>query len=212
MLEAYVAAYPLRASLICFGIYVAATALSVPGAIVMTLAVGAVFGLIWGAVIVSFASSLGATLAFLLARYLLKEFVQSRYGHRLGAVNRGIKNDGPVYLLTLRLIPIVPYVAVNLLMGVDADLDAQFLFVQSAGDAAGNPGLRQRRHPNSAHSITGRHRLRAVDLVVHAARRVPLPGEISRSAHPAPTFPRTIPSAAAGRPQRHRHRRGLRPD
>ena len=118
VLEAYVAAYPLRASLICFGIYVAATALSVPGAIVMTLAVGAVFGLIWGAVIVSFASSLGATLAFLLARYLLKEFVQSRYGHRLGAVNRGIKNDGPVYLLTLRLILIVPYVAVNLLMAL----------------------------------------------------------------------------------------------
>ena len=101
-----------------FAIYVGATALSVPGAAIMTLAAGAVFGLLWGTLLVSFASTLGATLAFLAARYLLQGVVQARFGQRLAALNRGVQADGPSYLLTLRLIPLFPFVAVNLLMGL----------------------------------------------------------------------------------------------
>ncbi|MCB1747488.1 MAG: FAD-dependent oxidoreductase [Gammaproteobacteria bacterium] len=117
-LQHAVTAHPLQSSLVCFAIYAIATALSVPGAIIMTLAAGAVFGTAWGTLIVSFASTVGATLAFLLSRYLFRDFVQSRFGHRLAAVNRGMRNDGPTYLLVLRLIPVVPFVAVNLLMGL----------------------------------------------------------------------------------------------
>ena len=101
-----------------FVIYVGATALSIPGAAIMTLAAGAVFGLFWGLALVSFASTIGATLAFLAARYLLRGPVQARFGHRLEAINRSIRSDGPSYLLTLRLIPLFPFVAVNLLMAL----------------------------------------------------------------------------------------------
>ena len=101
-----------------FVIYTGITALSVPGAAVMTLAAGAVFGLGWGTLLVSFASTLGAALAFLSARYLLRGYVQARFGHRLEAINRGIRADGPFYLLTLRLIPLFPFVVVNLLMAL----------------------------------------------------------------------------------------------
>ena len=101
-----------------FVIYAGATALSVPGAAIMTLAAGAVFGLAWGTLLVSFASTAGATAAFLGARYLLRGAVQARFGHRLEAINRRIRADGPTYLLTLRLIPLFPFVAVNLLMAL----------------------------------------------------------------------------------------------
>ena len=101
-----------------FVIYASATALSVPGAAIMTLAAGAVFGLAWGTLLVSFASTAGATAAFLGARYLLRGAVQARFGHRLEAINRGIRADGPSYILTLRLIPLFPFVAVNLLLAL----------------------------------------------------------------------------------------------
>lgn len=117
-LQTYVGDNPLGASLVAFGVYTLITSLSVPGAVVMTLAAGAVFGTLWGTVIVSFASSVGASLAFLVARYLLRDFVQARFGHRLRRVNRGIERDGPLYLLTLRLIPVFPYFAINLLMAL----------------------------------------------------------------------------------------------
>ena len=117
-LQAYVSAHPFKASAICFLLYTGATAMSIPGAFAMTLAAGAVFGLVWGTVIVSFASTCGATLAFLMARYLFRGFVQARFGHHLGAINRGISRDGPIYLLTLRLIPIIPFIGINLLMAL----------------------------------------------------------------------------------------------
>ena len=117
-LQAYVNAHPFKASGICFLIYTAATAMSIPGAFAMTLAAGAVFGVLWGTFIVSFASTCGATLAFLMARYLFRGFVQARFGHHLGAINRGITRDGPIYLLTLRLIPIIPFIGINLLMAL----------------------------------------------------------------------------------------------
>lgn len=101
-----------------FGLYVLVTALSLPGAAVMTLAAGALFGLLQGALLVSFASSLGAALAFLSARYLAADLVQQRFGRHLEAIHQGVAKDGAFYLFTLRLIPVVPFFAINLLMGL----------------------------------------------------------------------------------------------
>jgi uncharacterized membrane protein YdjX (TVP38/TMEM64 family) len=97
---------------------VAVTALSLPGATIVTLAGGAMFGLGWGLLLVSFASSIGATLAFLTARFLLRDSVQSRFGQRLADMDRGIQKDGAFYLFTLRLVPVVPFFVINLLMGL----------------------------------------------------------------------------------------------
>jgi uncharacterized membrane protein YdjX (TVP38/TMEM64 family) len=91
-----------------FLIYVAVTGLSLPGAAIMTLAAGAVFGLWQGVLIVSFASAIGASLAFLSSRYLLRDWVSSNFGGRVKAIDRGIAKDGAFYLLTLRLIPPSP--------------------------------------------------------------------------------------------------------
>ncbi|MBU2285192.1 MAG: TVP38/TMEM64 family protein, partial [Gammaproteobacteria bacterium] len=117
-LENWRAAQPLRAALIFFAAYVAVTALSVPGATVLTLAAGAIFGLGWGTVIVSFASSIGATLAFLASRWLLGSWVQERFGERLKTVNEGIAREGGFYLFTLRLVPVFPFFLINLAMGL----------------------------------------------------------------------------------------------
>ncbi len=101
-----------------FGIYVAVTALSLPGAALMTLAGGAIFGVVVGSVVVSFASTIGATLAFLVSRFLLRDWVQEHFGSNFAAVNDGIRKDGPFYLFTLRLVPIFPFFVINLLMGL----------------------------------------------------------------------------------------------
>jgi pyruvate/2-oxoglutarate dehydrogenase complex dihydrolipoamide dehydrogenase (E3) component/uncharacterized membrane protein YdjX (TVP38/TMEM64 family) len=116
--EAQRAASPLTVGLAFFAVYVVVTALSIPGALVLTLAAGALFGLLAGTVIVSFASSIGATLAFLASRYLLRDFVQSRFGDRLKTINEGMAKDGTLYLFTLRLVPLFPFFLVNLLMGL----------------------------------------------------------------------------------------------
>jgi pyruvate/2-oxoglutarate dehydrogenase complex dihydrolipoamide dehydrogenase (E3) component/uncharacterized membrane protein YdjX (TVP38/TMEM64 family) len=117
-LAAFVDSHWIQAAAVFFLVYVAATAVSFPGAIVLTLAAGAVFGLWPGLLIVSFASSIGASLAFLGARYLLRSWVERRFGRRLEAVDRGVEKDGIVYLLTLRLNPVVPFWLVNLGMGL----------------------------------------------------------------------------------------------
>jgi len=111
-------ARPLLSGVAAFAIYVAVTALSVPGAVVLTLAVGAVFGLLWGTVIVSFASSIGGTLAFLSSRYLFREAVRNRFGERLRGIEAGFEREGAFYLFALRLAPVVPYFLINLLMGL----------------------------------------------------------------------------------------------
>ncbi|MGA1645097.1 MAG: TVP38/TMEM64 family protein, partial [bacterium] len=95
---------PLTVSLIYFLIYVASTALSVPGAVVLTLAGGALFGLGWGLVLVSFASSLGATLAMMASRFVLRDAVQNRFGSQLQRINEGVEKQGAFYLFTLRLV------------------------------------------------------------------------------------------------------------
>jgi pyruvate/2-oxoglutarate dehydrogenase complex dihydrolipoamide dehydrogenase (E3) component/uncharacterized membrane protein YdjX (TVP38/TMEM64 family) len=97
--------------------YIAATGLSLPGATLLTLAAGAIFGLLWGTLLVSFASALGATAAFLLSRFLLRDWVQARFGARLRAINDGVANEGAFYLFTLRIVPAVPFFMVNLAMG-----------------------------------------------------------------------------------------------
>ncbi|WP_395791569.1 FAD-dependent oxidoreductase [Aquimonas sp.] len=101
-----------------FGAYVLVTAASIPGAAVMTLAAGALFGLGWGVLLVSFASSLGASLAFLTARFLFREAITRRYGERLKAFDAGVQRDGAFYLLSLRLLPLFPFFVVNLVSGL----------------------------------------------------------------------------------------------
>ena len=128
---------PVAAALVFFAAYVAVTAVSLPGAAVMTLAAGAIFGLLWGTVIVSFASSLGATLAFLATRFLLNEWVQRRLGNRLEAINAGVEKDGAFYLFSLRLVPVFPFFAVNLLMGLTRIRVSTFYWVSQVGMLAG---------------------------------------------------------------------------
>ena len=120
-----------------FAVYVAATALSLPGATVLTLAAGAMFGLGVGLLLVSFASSIGATLAFLVARYLLRDIVQSRFGKQLAPINEGMQRDGIVYLLTLRLVPLFPFFLVNLLVALTPISARRFYWVSQLGMLAG---------------------------------------------------------------------------
>jgi pyruvate/2-oxoglutarate dehydrogenase complex dihydrolipoamide dehydrogenase (E3) component/uncharacterized membrane protein YdjX (TVP38/TMEM64 family) len=132
-LEARVAAQPVASGGVYFGLYVVVTALSIPGAAIMTLAGGALFGLLWGLVIVSFASTIGATLAFLAARFLLRDAIQARYGERLRAINDGVAKDGAFYLFTLRLVPLFPFFLVNLLMGLTPIRTRTFYVVSQLG-------------------------------------------------------------------------------
>lgn len=120
-----------------FALYVVVTALSLPGAAVMTVAAGALFGLLQGALLVSFASTIGATLAFLVSRYLLRDSVQQRFGSRLAAINRGIERDGAFYLFTLRLVPAFPFFLINLLMGLTPIKAWTFYWVSQIGMLAG---------------------------------------------------------------------------
>ena len=128
---------PLQLALGFFLVYVAVTALSLPGAVIVTLAGGAIFGLCWGLLLVSFASSVGATLAFLTARFLLRDAVQSRFGQRLADVDQGIQKDGAFYLFTLRLIPVVPFFVINLLMGLTKMKTWTYYWVSQLGMLAG---------------------------------------------------------------------------
>lgn len=116
-----------------FAIYVAVTALSLPGAAIMTLAGGAVFGLVVGTIIVSFASTLGATLAFLAARFALGESVQKKFGARMAEINKGVEKEGAFYLFTLRLVPLVPFFVINLLMGLTKMKTWTFFWVSQIG-------------------------------------------------------------------------------
>lgn len=132
-LAAFVEANPVGAVAAFFLLYVAVTALSLPGAVILTLAAGAIFGLWQGSLIASFASTLGASLAFLSSRYLLRDWVKGRFGGRIEAIDRGLARDGAFYLLTLRLIPVFPFFLVNLAMGVTAMRLVTFALVSQAG-------------------------------------------------------------------------------
>ncbi len=129
----YVETNPIVSSVSYFGIYVLVTALSVPGALVMTLAGGAVFGLPWGLLLVSFASTIGATLAMLVSRTLLRDWVQVRFKTQLVTVNEGLANDGGFYLFSLRMVPLLPFFMVNLVMGLTRISLWQFYWVSQVG-------------------------------------------------------------------------------
>ncbi len=126
-------AHPWQTALGFFAVYVAVTGLSLPGATIMTLVAGAIFGLLWGTLIVSFASSIGATLAFLASRFLFREAVQKRLGDRLRAINTGVQRDGAFYLFTLRLVPAFPFFVINLVMGLTPIKTRTFYWVSQIG-------------------------------------------------------------------------------
>ncbi len=133
----YYQAHPWQTIATYFLIYVAVTGLSLPGAALMTLVGGAIFGLLWGTIVVSFASTIGATLAFLVSRLLLRDYVQGRFGESLKAVNQGVRTDGPFYLFTLRLVPLFPFFVINLVMGLTPIRTATFFLVSQLGMLAG---------------------------------------------------------------------------
>ena len=133
----YYGSHPWQTAAGFFLAYVAVTGLSLPGAAVMTLAAGAIFGLLWGTVLVSFASSLGATLACLASRFLLRDWVQQKIRRQLRAINEGVEREGAFYLFTLRLIPAVPFFVINLAMGLTPMRAATFYWVSQLGMLAG---------------------------------------------------------------------------
>lgn len=137
VIENYRAANPALAVTLYMLVYVVVTGLSLPGATILTLAGGAVFGVLWGTLIVSFASSIGATLAFLAARFLFRDTVKAKFGTRLKEIDRGVSEDAGLYLFTLRLVPIFPFFMINLLMGITNMRTWTFYWVSQIGMLAG---------------------------------------------------------------------------
>jgi pyruvate/2-oxoglutarate dehydrogenase complex dihydrolipoamide dehydrogenase (E3) component/uncharacterized membrane protein YdjX (TVP38/TMEM64 family) len=134
---AFYAARPVLTIAAFFVVYVAVTGLSLPGALVMTLAGGALFGVVVGTIVVSFASTIGATLAFLASRFLFRDAVRARFGDRLKALDAGIAKEGAFYLFTLRLVPAFPFFVINLAMGLTPIRAATFYWVSQVGMLAG---------------------------------------------------------------------------
>lgn len=136
-LDAEVAARPLAIAAAYFLVYVLVTAISLPGAAIMTLAGGAMFGLWWGLLLVSFASTIGATLAMLVARFVLREQVSRRFERQLSKIDKGIEREGAFYLFTLRLVPLFPFFAINLVMGLTKIKVPVYFVVSQLGMLAG---------------------------------------------------------------------------
>ncbi|NQV38054.1 MAG: dihydrolipoyl dehydrogenase [Candidatus Marinimicrobia bacterium] len=120
-----------------FALYVFATAISIPGAVVLTIAGGAIFGFLKGLIVISFASSIGATIAFLFSRYILRDAIQSKFGDKLKTINEGIEKEGGFYLFTLRLIPIFPFFMINLIFGLTPMRALSYYGVSQIGMLAG---------------------------------------------------------------------------
>jgi uncharacterized membrane protein YdjX (TVP38/TMEM64 family) len=135
--DSYYQDHRLLTIAIYMAVYIVVTALSLPGAAVMTLAGGALFGLWVALVAVSFASSIGATLAFIVSRFLLRDWVQGKFGEKLKAINEGVEKDGAFYLFSLRLVPIFPFFVINLVMGLTPLKTGLFYIVSQAGMLAG---------------------------------------------------------------------------
>jgi pyruvate/2-oxoglutarate dehydrogenase complex dihydrolipoamide dehydrogenase (E3) component/uncharacterized membrane protein YdjX (TVP38/TMEM64 family) len=131
--EAFYADNPVMVIAGFFAAYVAVTAASLPGAAIMTLAAGALFGVVTGTILVSFASTLGATLAFLSSRYVLRDTIEARFGERLKAINAGMERDGAFYLFSLRMIPAFPFFVVNLVMGLTRIRTLTYIWVSQIG-------------------------------------------------------------------------------
>ena len=136
-LRTFQQAHPVLVYGIAFLIYVVVTGLSLPGAAVLTLVYGWYFGVFHGVVLVSLASTTGATLAFLLSRFLFRDSIQKRFGERLASFNQALKNEGPFFLFTLRLIPAVPFFVINAVMGLTPIRTRTFWWVSQLGMLAG---------------------------------------------------------------------------
>ncbi len=119
--------------LVYFLVYVATTSLSLPGAAVLTIAGGAFFGLMTGTLVVSFASAIGATLACVVSRFILRDWVQGRFGDKIVRINEGVEREGAFYLFTLRLIPVFPFWMINLVMGLTGIPLRTFYWVSQLG-------------------------------------------------------------------------------
>lgn len=128
---------PVLSGVVFFFSYVLITALSLPGAAIMTLVSGAIFGLMWGIILVSFASTIGATLAFLISRYLFQDYIQKRFYKQMQAINEGIEREGAFYLFTLRLIPVFPFFVINMVIGITSLSVRTFFWVSQLGMLAG---------------------------------------------------------------------------
>ncbi|MBW2147963.1 MAG: TVP38/TMEM64 family protein [Deltaproteobacteria bacterium] len=134
--ERFVSVYAEHRALVIGGymlIYILVTSLSLPGATVLTLAGGALFGLLIGTLVVSFASTIGATLACFVSRFLLRDWVQGKFGDKLSTVNQGIEKEGAFYLFTMRLIPAFPFFVINLVMGLTKMPFRSFYWVSQLG-------------------------------------------------------------------------------
>lgn len=132
-LATYFTEHPIRSGLIYVSVYIAIAALSLPGAALLTVAGGALFGVLWGTILVSFASTIGATAAFLLTRYFFRNYVRTKFGSKLKVINEGIKRDGAFYLLSMRLVPIFPFFAVNVLMALTPIKTKTFFIASQIG-------------------------------------------------------------------------------
>ena len=129
----YYSLNPVQTGLIFFISYILVTGVSLPGAGIMTLAAGAIFGVVWGTILVSFGSVFGATIAFLIARYLFHDYVQHRFSHRLERINKGIREEGDLYLFTIRFVPIFPFFIINNLMALTPIKTLNFAVVSQIG-------------------------------------------------------------------------------
>lgn len=132
-INGYYAQNPIKTGLIFFISYVLITGVSLPGAGIMTLAGGAIFGVVWGTILVSFGSVFGATIAFLIARYLFHDYVQEHFGKYLKPINRGVEKEGDLYLFTIRLVPVFPFFIVNTLMALTPIKTINFALVSQIG-------------------------------------------------------------------------------
>lgn len=132
-LEYYRDTRPLPTAIVFFTTYVVLTGVSLPAAGIMTLAAGALFGLFWGTIIVSFAGSLGATVAFLITRFVFRDYFQRRFAGRLALINREVEQDGPYYLLVLRLVPVFPFFMINAVMALTPIPTTTFYLISQIG-------------------------------------------------------------------------------
>lgn len=136
-IKTFIEANPVSSIAIFFALYVAVAGLSLPGAAILTLASGALFGLTTGLIIVSFASSIGATLSFLVSRFILRDTMRKRFADKLNKIDEGVKKEGGFYLFTLRLLPVFPFFLVNILMGLTSIKTTTFYWVSQLGMLAG---------------------------------------------------------------------------
>ena len=132
-IDSYFQAHPLRTAAMFFLLYCGVTSLSIPGTLLLTVSAGAIFGLVWGTLLVSFSSALGATIAFLSSRFLFHDWVERRFGKQLAVFKRGVERDGAFYVVSLGLIPIFPYSVINLVMGLTPMRFTTFYLSSQAG-------------------------------------------------------------------------------